>query len=130
MKKLRFFSLLAVVLFSAFKITDTPSPILGRWELKGIDQGQPFSFLVVFRTNGNYDGFVNKKTFVSGTFHMKHDTLYIADSICNSAYEGMYKVQYHGQQDSLTFHVIRDTCRARREGSDGFTFKKVRAGAK
>jgi hypothetical protein len=130
MKNLILPGLLAIVLFSAFTISDDPNPILGRWELKGADHGQPFSFLVVFRTNGNYDGFLNKKTFVSGTFHMKHDTLYIADPICNSAYEGMYKVQYHGERDSLTFHVIRDTCRARREGSDGFTFKKVKADTK
>lgn len=61
---------------------------------------------------------------------MKHDTLYISDPICNSAYQGTYKIQYQGQMDSLTFHVIKDTCRARREGSDGFTFKKVKATGK
>lgn len=130
MKRLTLSGLLALTLLAAFKITDEPSPIQGRWEFKTVYQAQPFSFLVVFRNNGKYDGFLNKKTFVSGNYQMKHDTLYISDPICNSAYRGTYKVQYHGQADSLTFHVIQDTCRARREGSDGFTFKKVTAAAK
>lgn len=124
MKRITLLSLLAITLL-AFKIKDEPSPILGRWEFRSIEHGSPFSFLLIFRSNGRYDGFMNKKTFVSGTYYMKYDTLYIADPICNSAYEGTYQIAYHGKADSLTFHVIRDTCRARREGSDGFTYKKV-----
>lgn len=125
MRKLILLSLLAITLLAAFTIKDKPSPIQGRWEFRSIERGSPFSFLLIFRTNRKYDGFMNKKTFVSGTYHMQHDTLYIADPICNSAYQGTYKIEYHGKADSLTFHVIRDTCRARREGSDGFTYKKV-----
>ena len=126
MKRLILLSLPAIMLLTAFKILDDgPSLIQGRWEFRSIERGSAFSFLLVFRSNGKYDGFMNKKTFVSGSYHMKHDTLYIADAICNSAYEGTYQIEYHGKADSLTFHVIRDTCRARREGSDGFTYKKV-----
>jgi hypothetical protein len=113
-------------LLSAFKLMDDLSPIQGRWETSSVYQGQPFSFLFVFRNNGNYDGFLNKKTFVSGTYQLKHDTLYISDPICNSAYQGSYKVQYHGQLDSLTFHLIQDTCGGRQEGMDRITFKKVK----
>jgi hypothetical protein len=125
MKRLLLLSLLSITLLTASKINDEVSPILGRWEFRSIDHGSPFSFLLIFRSNGKYDGFMNKKTTVSGIYRMQHDTLYIADAICNSAYQGTYKVDYHGKADSLTFHVIRDTCRARREGSDGFTYRKV-----
>ncbi|WP_442587451.1 hypothetical protein ACSBL2_15510 [Pedobacter sp. AW31-3R] len=125
MKKVILISLLTLLLSTAFKLIDEPNPILGRWEYKGVYQGQPYSFLVVFRNNGNYDGFLDKKIFVSGTYQMKHDTLHVADPLCNNDYYGTYKVQYHGQMDSLTLHVVQDTCRARREGSDGFTFKRV-----
>jgi hypothetical protein len=126
MKKLLLLSLLAIALLSAFKINEDTNAIQGRWEMNSVYQGQPFSLLIVFRNNGNYDGFYNKKIFVSGAYQMKHDTLYLSDPICNSAYQGSYKIQYHGQMDSLTFHVVQDTCRARREGSDGYTFKKVK----
>jgi hypothetical protein len=126
MKKLLLLSLLAIALLSAFKINEDTNAIQGRWEMNSVYQGQPFSLLIVFRNNGNYDGFYNKKIFVSGAYQMKHDTLYLSDPICNSAYQGSYKIQYHGQMDSLTFHVVQDTCRARREGSDGYSFKKVK----
>jgi hypothetical protein len=125
MKRFLLLSLLAITLLTAFTIRDEPNSIRGRWEFRSIENGSPFSFLIVFRSNGKYDGFINKKIFVSGSYHMRHDTLYIADPICNSGYQGTYQVKYHGKADSLTFHVIQDTCRARREGSDGFTYKKV-----
>jgi hypothetical protein len=130
MKSIVLLSLLAMMLFTAFRSNDEPSPLLGRWEFRSVEQGSPFSFLLIFRSNGKYDGFMNKKTFVSGTYHMQHDTLYISDPICNSAYQGTYKIEYHGKADSLTFHLIRDSCRARREGSDGFTYKKVKTATK
>jgi len=128
MKKLILSSLLAIGLLSAFKFNDE-SPIVGRWELNSVFQGQPFSFLVVFRSTGNYDGFLNKKTFVSGTYQMKHDTLYISDPICNSNYKGTYKVEFFAQ-DSIKFHVLQDTCRGRKEGVNNLVYKKVKSVAK
>lgn len=52
MKRILLLSLLAVVLLSAFKFNDEPSPILGRWEFNSVYQSQPFSFLVVFTPTG------------------------------------------------------------------------------
>ena len=130
MKRIVLLSLLAIIMFSAFRSNEEPNLLLGRWEFRSVEQGSAFSFLLIFRNNGKYDGFMNKKTFVSGTYHMQHDTLYISDPIYDSAYQGTYKIEYHGKADSLTFHVIRDSCRARREGSDGFTYKKVKTATK
>ena len=130
MKKTISLSLLAILLMSAFIAVDEPAPILGRWENKSMYQGSPFSLLVVFRTTGKYDAFANNKIFVSGTYHMKHDTLYISDPTCNSAYEGTYKIQFFGQPDSLKLHVIQDTCTGRREGSNGFVFTKLKSPGK
>jgi len=56
---------------------------------------------------------------------MNRDTLYIADPTCNSNYFGTYQVKFMGKPDSIQFKVLQDTCRARREGADGFTFKKI-----
>jgi len=125
MKKLILPCLAAIFIVSASAFTEEPSPILGRWELRSGFQGQPYSFLVIFRRNGNYDGFLNNKIFVSGTYRMRKDTLYIADPTCNSNYFGTYKVKFMGRPDSIQFNVVQDTCRGRREGADGFVFKKV-----
>jgi hypothetical protein len=124
MKKTAVFGLLAMVVFSAFKLTDAPNPLVGRWENTRIFQGSKISLIGNFKADGNYSGF-NKKVFVTGKYQMKHDTLYIDDSTCGAGYTGIYKVEFF-KQDSLKFHVIQDTCTGRREGTDNFMFKKLK----
>lgn len=118
-------SIVIVILFCVFSFTSDTNPLVGRWEYSGTYQGGPFKFLAIFRANGTFDGFINKKEFVSGTYHMKHDTVYVSDPTCNAKYEGTYKVKFFGHLDSLKFHVIQDTCTGRKQGTDGFLFKKL-----
>lgn len=125
MKKNRLLSILIFLLFSGTSFTRDTNPLAGKWEYSGIFKGDPFKLLAIFRTNGTFDGFINKKEFVSGTYHLKHDTLYISDPTCNVKYEGTYQVEFFGHLDSLKFHVIQDTCVGRREGTDGLLFKKL-----
>ncbi|WP_439695965.1 hypothetical protein ACFGVS_24655 [Mucilaginibacter sp. AW1-7] len=125
MNKFYLAGVLVVLLFSVIAFTNDTNPLVGKWEYSTTSQGQPFKLLAIFRANSTFDGFINKKEFVSGTYHMKHDTMYISDPTCNAKYEGIYKVQFLGQLDSLRFHVIQDTCTGRREGTDGFLFKKI-----
>jgi hypothetical protein len=125
MKKLYLLIALVVIICSAISFTIDTNPLVGKWEYFGTSQGQPFKLLAIFRTNETFDGFINKKEFVSGAYHMKHDTMYISDPTCNSKYEGVYKVEFFGQRDSLKFHVIQDTCFGRREATNGLLFKKV-----
>ncbi len=127
MKKFYLFSALVIILFPDISFTIDGNPLVGKWENKGTSHGQAFNLMAIFRANGTYDGFINKKEFVSGLYHMKHDTLYIADATCNDKYEGTYKMEFFGQRDSLKFHVIQDTCVGRREGTDGKVFKKITA---
>ena len=126
MKKIVLSCLLALVVLSAFKLTDEPNPLVGRWENTRIFQGSKISLIGNFKADGNYSGFINKKVFVTGKYRMKHDTLYIDDSTCGADYTGIYKVQFL-RQDSLKFHVIQDTCTGRREGTDNFLFKKLKS---
>jgi hypothetical protein len=125
MKKFYLLSTLIIILFSAISLTSDTNPLVGKWENSGIYKGTPYKFLAIFRANGTFDGFMDKKEFVSGTYHVQHDTLYLSDPTCNAKYEGTYKIEIFSHADSLKFHVIQDTCRGRREGTDGFGFKKV-----
>jgi len=125
MKKIVLSSLLAFIVLSAFKLTDGPNPLVGRWENTRIFQGSTISLIGNFKADGSYSGFINNKAFVTGKYQMKHDTLYIGDNTCGLNYTGTYKVQFFGQ-DSLKFHVIQDTCQGRREGTDNFMFKKLK----
>jgi len=128
MKNILYLCFASILLSTAFTIKDGENSILGRWELNSIFDHQAFSFLIVFRPTGKYDGFLNKKAFVSGTYEMKHDTLYIADPICNIDYKGTYRVEFFAQ-DSLKFHLIQDTCIGRKEGLSELTYKKVKISA-
>jgi hypothetical protein len=125
MKKFHLLITIIVVLFSITGFTIDTNPLVGKWQHSGKSQGQAFDLMAIFRANGTYDGFINKKEFVSGVYHMNHDTLYIADATCNDKYNGTYKIEFFGKLDSLKFHVIQDTCVGRRQGTDGKVFKKL-----
>lgn len=127
MKKFCLLSTLAIMLSSAIAFKTETNLLVGKWEHTGTYQGAPFNFLAIFRANGTFDGFINKKEFVSGTYHMNNDTLHMSDPTCNAKYEGSYKVEFFGRQDSLKFHVVQDTCMGRRQGTDGLLFKKITA---
>ncbi|MCX2475009.1 hypothetical protein OQZ33_11765 [Pedobacter sp. MC2016-05] len=123
-KKLAFIAI--VLAICSFKLIDEPNPLLGKWESKTVYKEGPLSILLLFRADGTYDGFANKKTFVNGTYHVSKDTIFIADPICNSKYNGKYKLTIFGERDSVKFDVISDTCKARVAGANGFTFKRVK----
>lgn len=125
MKKTLFIIALALIICS-FKLTADTNPLPGKWESKTVYKGGPLTIMLLFRADGTYDGFANKKTFVNGTYRVKKDTIFIADPICNSKYDGKYKLTIYGDKDSVRFDVIADSCKARVEGANGFTFKKVK----
>jgi hypothetical protein len=125
MKKFCLPGVLLVIVCSFISFKSDTNPLVGKWEYSSTYQGGPFKLLAIFRNNGTFDGFINQKEFVSGTYHVNHDTLYMSDPTCNAKYEGSYKFEFFGQRDSLKFHVIQDTCSGRREGTNGKLFKKV-----
>ncbi|TDO20816.1 hypothetical protein [Pedobacter duraquae] len=129
MKKVFFATMLAISIIN-FSFTEDTNPLIGRWEWSTKHVEGPLTILAVFKTNGIYDGFANKKNFVTGTYQVKHDTLFIADPICNAKYNATYKLKFFGKQDSVQFNVIQDTCAQRRKGIDGFVYKRLPAAKK
>jgi len=130
MKKNYLLNIFCIVLFATVSFKIDINPLVGKWENSGVFKGDPYKFMAIFRANGTFDGFMNNKEFVSGTYHVNHDTLYMSDPTCNAKYEGTYKIEFFGQQDSLKLHVIQDTCKGRVEGTDGFLFKKIHQAVK
>ncbi|PZR07236.1 MAG: hypothetical protein DI539_23905 [Flavobacterium psychrophilum] len=100
-------------------------PLVGKWEYSATHHGGPFKLMAVFRANGTFDAFVNKKEFVSGTYRLKNDTLYVSDPTCNAQYEGIYKVEFFGKNDSLLFHALQDTCVGRKTSTAEKLFKHI-----
>jgi hypothetical protein len=81
--------------------------------------------VAVFHEDDTYDAFINGKAFVSGKYNYKNDTIGIIDHFCDTSYTGLYKVTFVNA-DSISFHVISDTCPGRKEGIDGYAFRRAK----
>lgn len=100
-----------VGLFALSSLSIDPQNLMvGRWQqqLNGV------TLLVNFRPNGSYDGFVNGKSYVTGRYFVRQDTIGLTDGKCNPTYFGTYRLQFV-VPDSVRFTAILDTCRDRRE---------------
>jgi hypothetical protein len=117
--KTLFFSMTLVFLFSK------KDPLTGRWETKPSEKGNITG--VVFKNDSIMEGYVNKKPFVSGTyfFNGTDSVLSFVDNGCNGA-EGIYKVLFFSNSDSLRFKVISDSCVERRGGMQRLIMGRVK----
>jgi len=117
---------MAMALIS-FSFTNENNPLVGRWEFATKYQESTLNILTVFKADGTFDLFANKKPLVTGTYQVKHDTLFIADALCNANYSATYKLKFFGKQDSVQFNVIQDTCIRRKTSVNGVTYKNALA---
>ena len=87
--------------------------LTGRWETKPSPKGNITG--VVFNKDNTYEGYVNKKPFVSGKYSLRRNIITIEENGCNGAI-GIYKIILFSHSDSLRFEPISDSCTKRREG--------------
>ncbi len=84
--------------------------MVGRWQ----QQINGVTLLFNFRPDGRYDGFVNGKSYLTGRYFVRQDTIGVTDGKCDPTYFGSYRMQFF-VPDSVRFTAILDTCRDRRE---------------
>ena len=107
-----------IALVSAIDLT-------GRWEsplsVKGNVTG------VVFKTDNTFEGYVNKKPFVSGTytFSAEDSMLTMQDGGC-AGITATYKVNFFSNSDSMRFTAISDSCTQRKEGMQRLVMGRVK----
>lgn len=109
-------ALAAFALYPADKIT-------GHWESPVSPNGNVTS--VVFKTDGTFEGFVNRKAFVSGQYHFENDVLSFTDNGCEGK-KGVYKMIFFSKNDSLRSEAISDSCIERREGMSRLVLGRVK----
>jgi hypothetical protein len=107
MAKLMLYS--ALMVFYAFA---GENQLIGRWESKPSEKGNVTD--VVFK-DSTFEGYVNKKPFVSGVYKMEKDTFSFIDNGCEGK-RGVYKIIFFSDLDSLRFEPILDSCYGRRAG--------------
>jgi hypothetical protein len=103
----------AVAAFISLLAFVPKNKIIGRWETKPSPKGNITG--VVFNKDNTYEGYVNKKPFVSGTYRLRGSTITIEEASCNGV-KAVYKLIFFSHSDSLRFEPISDSCAERREG--------------
>lgn len=87
--------------------------LLGDWESKPSPKGNVTR--IVFKPDNSFDGFINKKPFVTGQYQVENNILSFVDNGCNGA-RGVYKLIFFSNSDSLRFEPIQDSCEQRKNG--------------
>lgn len=88
-------------------------PLTGSWETKPSPKGNVTR--VIFKADNSFDGFVNKKPFVTGRYVLENDIFSFTDNGCNGM-KGIYKIVFFSNGDSLRFEAIDDSCEERKNG--------------
>ncbi len=97
--------------------------LLGRWETKPSVNGNVTG--VVFKADSSFEGYVNKKPFVSGRYRL-HDSIFaFTDNGCDGK-QGVYKIVFFSNSDSLRFVPINDSCAERKEGMSRLIMGRVK----
>lgn len=104
--------IIAVVALTLAAASD-PNPLVGRWETKPSPKGNVTGLYM--KADSSFEGFFNKKPFVTGTYTYRDSLLSFVDNGCNGA-RGLYKVIWFSEGDSIRFEPISDTCTERRNG--------------
>jgi len=99
--------------------------LTGRWESKPSPNGNVTG--VVFRNDSSFDGYVNKKPFVTGTYsYTPEDSVFtFTDNGCNGM-KGIYKVIFLSNSDSLRFLPVSDSCSERKNGMERLILGRVK----
>jgi hypothetical protein len=95
----------------------------GRWESKPSPKGNVTG--VVFKTDNTFEGYVNRKPFVSGTYKLEDDIFTFTDNGCEGK-RGVYKIFFFSNADSLRFIPVDDSCTERKNGMSKLVMGKVK----
>ena len=109
-------TILIVLSFATDRLT-------GRWETKPSVNGNITG--VVFKPDSSFEGYVNKKPFVSGRYVFQDSIFTFTDNGCDGK-QGVYKIVFFSNNDSLRFVPINDSCTERKEGMSRLIMGRVK----
>jgi hypothetical protein len=87
--------------------------LIGRWESPVSPKGNTTG--VIFRGDSTFDAYLNNKPFTSGAYSLKNDTFSFTDNGCDGK-QGVYKIIFFSNEDSLRFTPVDDACEERKNG--------------
>ena len=115
-------AMLAASVLAVLAVTG-PDQLTGKWETKPSPKGNITG--VVFKEDQSFDGYVNKKPFTSGTYHLEDSTFELVDNGCNGA-TGKYRIIFFSNNDSFRLRPIDDPCEERKNGMSKLVMGRVK----
>ena len=112
---------ISVVLIAAFSFTINDK-LTGRWETAPSAKGNVTG--VVFKPDNSFEGYVNKKPFTSGRYTLQDSIFSFTDNGCDGM-QGVYKIIFFHDADSIRFEPITDSCTERKEGISRMVLGRV-----
>lgn len=97
--------------------------LTGRWESIPSPQGNITG--IVFKPDNSFEGYINKKPFVSGRYTLKDSIFSFVDNGCDGK-QGIYKIVFYSNADSLRFVPVSDSCAERRQGMSRIILGRVK----
>lgn len=96
--------------------------LTGRWETKPSSKGNVTG--IVFKPDKSFEGYVNRKPFVSGSYTLQDSIFSFVDNGCDGK-KGVYKLVFFNNADSLRFESIEDSCVRRKDGMSRLVLGRV-----
>ncbi|MBX2925000.1 MAG: hypothetical protein KF746_22555 [Chitinophagaceae bacterium] len=109
--------------FIALLAFTSEKKLAGRWESKRSEKGNITG--VVFKEDGSFEGYINKKPFVSGNYELQDSTFSFTDNGCNGA-KGIYIIHFFSNNDSIRFEPVEDTCAERNAGMSRLILGRIK----
>ena len=111
---------LVIMIFFAFPAKDI---LTGKWQSPVSPKGNVTG--IIFKEDNSFEGFVNKKPFVSARYALLDSMFIFKDNGCDGK-PGVYKILFYSNSDSMRFEPISDSCAGRREGMSKLVLGRVK----
>jgi hypothetical protein len=115
-------AMIGVCIIALFAFNEK-NKLVGRWETKPSPDGNVTS--VLMKDDNSFEGFINRKPFVTGQYTFVDDVFSFTDNGCDGA-KADYKVIFFSNSDSIRFELINDTCTRRRNGMTRLVLGRVK----
>lgn len=104
----------------AFKGDDK---LTGRWESKPSPAGNVTG--VIFKPDQSFEGYINKKPFVTGHYSLRDSLFLFTDNGCEGK-SATYHIVFFSNEDSLRFVPVDDPCEERKNGMSRLVMGRVK----
>jgi hypothetical protein len=115
-------TLLGALIVSSLLIAEKDK-LTGRWESKPSEKGNVTG--VVFKSDNSFEGYVNRKPFVTGSYTLEDGIFSFIDNGCDGK-RGTYKLILFSNEDSVKFEPIMDSCEERKKGMTRLVMGRVK----